>query len=179
MTPKARLAWPNLFEARLNDLSGNVEYSCQLLIAKGDPGLAPMVTAVNAAIEKKWGTNPPKNLRKPFRDGDDEKEGNPDYKGMVFINMKSKQKPGIVDEDVNPIIDQADLMMGDYVRCSFNAYAFDQKGNRGVAFGLRNVQRMGKGEPLQGGMTRPEDDFGKVNAEVSEQDAEALVDSLF
>ena len=177
MTPKARLAWPNLFEARLNDLSGKVEFSCQLLIAKDDPGLAVMKQCAAAAAEKKWGKDIPKGMRSPFRDGDDEEKG-PDYEGMIFINMKSNNKPGVVDEDVNPIIDPKELMMGDYVRATFNAYAYDNKGNKGVAFGLNNVQRVARGEPMSGGIARAEDEFGKVG-EVTSEDAEALVDSMF
>lgn len=159
MSPKARLSWPNLFEARLNDLSGKVEFSCQLIIDKDEPGLDVMKKAAAAAAEAKWGSNIPKGLRSPFRDGDAEKDDNPDYEGMIFLNMKSNQKPGVVDEDVNPIIDPADLMAGDWVRCTFNAYAYDQKGNRGVAFGLNNVQRVEKGDPLAGSRARAEDDF--------------------
>ena len=163
MSPKARLSWPNLFEPRLNELSGKVEYSCQLIIDKDDPGLAKMKAAAEAASEKKWGAKPPQNLRSPFRDGDVEKPDSEDYAGKVFINLKSNQKPGVVDESVDPIIDSSDLMAGDWVRVTYNAYAYDMKGNKGVAFGLNNVQRVAKGDALQGSRARAEDEFAALD----------------
>jgi hypothetical protein len=41
---------------------------------------------------------------------------------------------------------------------SVNFYAFNSNGNRGVACGLNNIQKLRDGEPL-GGRSRPEDDF--------------------
>jgi hypothetical protein len=141
-------------------------------------------------VAKKWGTNPPANLRSPFRDGDVEKPENADYEGMLFINMKSNQKPGVVDQEVNPIIDPSELMAGDYVRVTFNSFAYSQKGNRGVSLGLRNVQLIRKGEPMVGARTRAEDDFGAVGGSangtggggdggMSAEDAAKLADTLF
>lgn len=184
MTPEARIAWPNLFEARLNDLNGKMEYSCQLLISKDDPGLPALKACAAAAAEKKWGGNVPKNLRSPFRDGDIEKEDQEDYRGMIFINLKSNQKPGVVNESVEPVIDPAELMAGDYVRVTFNAFGYNQKGNKGVSLGLRNVQRIRKGEPLAGARTRAEDDFGSVtgagdDVPMSAEEASRLADTLF
>ncbi|NMC34274.1 MAG: DUF2815 family protein, partial [Veillonellaceae bacterium] len=37
-------------------------------------------------------------------------------------------------------------------------YAFNSNGNRGIACGLNNIQKLRDGEPL-GGRSRPEDDF--------------------
>ena len=185
MTPKARIAWPNIFQPRLNDLNGKMEYSCQLLIPKGEEGLEAMKEAAHAAAVKKWGSKIPAGIRSPFRDGDDEKEEMEDYEGMIFVNMKSNDQPGVVDEDVNPIIEPKELMPGDYVRCTFNAYAYDAKGNKGVAFGLRNVQKVGQGTPLKGARTRAEDDFGPVGGgnsgsdAMSREEAEKIGNSIF
>lgn len=57
-------------------------------------------------------------------------------------------------------------MSGDYGRVSMNAYGYDQKGNKGVAFGWNNAQFLEKGEPL--GRARAEDDFDAVEDEGSE-----------
>jgi hypothetical protein len=162
MTPEGRAAWPAIFEAKLNDLNGKMEYSLQLLIPE-EVDLSDMKRHAKAALEKKWGNKPPKGLRSPFRNGTDEKEDFEDYEGVIFINMKSNDKPGVVDQDVNPILDPSELLPGDIVRCTYNAYAYDMKGNKGVAFGLRNVQKIRKGEPMKGGRTRAEDDFGPVS----------------
>ena len=47
---------------------------------------------------------------------------------------------------------------GVYGRASINFYAFNSNGNKGIACGLNNLQKVRDGEPL-GGKSRPEDDF--------------------
>ena len=47
---------------------------------------------------------------------------------------------------------------GIYGRASVNFYAFNSNGNRGIACGLNNLQKLRDGEPL-GGKSRAEDDF--------------------
>jgi hypothetical protein len=112
----------------------------------------------------------PANVRNPLRDGDSEDDlpesasvGDAPYAGNYFVNVKSNSKPGIVDKSMNEVIDESEFMSGDYARVSLGSYAYDQKGNRGVSFGLNNIQVLAKGEPL-GGATRPENDFDAVEA---------------
>jgi hypothetical protein len=45
-----------------------------------------------------------------------------------------------------------------YGRASINFYAFNTNGNKGIACGLNNIQKLRDGEPL-GGKSRAEDDF--------------------
>ena len=66
--------------------------------------------------------------------------------------------PGIVDADRNPIMDRSEVYSGVYGRASINLYAFNSNGNRGIACGLNNLQKIRDGEPL-GGKPRAEDDF--------------------
>jgi len=63
-----------------------------------------------------------------------------------------------VDKDVKPIFDQGEVYSGCYGRASIVFYAFNQNGNKGIACGLQNIQKLADGEPL-GGKARPEDDF--------------------
>ena len=65
---------------------------------------------------------------------------------------------GIVDADRNTIIDRSEVYSGVYGRASINLYAFNSKGNKGIACGLNNLQKIKDGEPL-GGKSRAEDDF--------------------
>lgn len=44
------------------------------------------------------------------------------------------------------------------ITASINLYAFTSNGNRGIACGLNNLQKIRDGEPL-GGKSRTEDDF--------------------
>jgi hypothetical protein len=67
----------------------------------------------------------------------------------------------VVDEDVQPIIDPEEFYPGCWARVTCNPYAYNRKGNAGVAFGLNNVQKMKDDENFQGG-SKPEDDFEPV-----------------
>lgn len=172
-TGKVRASYVSVFNPRLNDLSGKEEYSMMLLIPKTDTATVEKIkNEINGALREKFGTKPPASWRNPLRDGDKEGDGGvPDgtpagaepYGGHYFMNVKSNQKPGVVDANLNPIIDSSEFVSGDYCRVSLNAYAYDAKGNKGVSFGLGNVQVMEKGEPL-GSSVRAEDEFGVIDS---------------
>ena len=57
-----------------------------------------------------------------------------------------------------PILEHSEVYSGVYGRASINLYAFNSNGNKGIACGLNNLQKISDGEPL-GGKTRAEDDF--------------------
>lgn len=165
VTPEARLSYPNLFKAR--SVNGNEpKYSCTLIFgAKAD--LSKLKTAALEAAREKWGSKADdmikrKQLKLPFRDGA-EKDGEGYGEGTIFVNATSKQKPGLVDRGLEPIIEDGDLYPGCYVRASLRAFAYDTQGNKGVSFGLQNVQKLRDGDPI-GGRSRPADDFEPIEA---------------
>lgn len=164
ITGKVRASYVNVFRPRLNDLNGEEEYSMQLIIPKADTATVGKIKdAIKEAANDKWAGKPPKGLRNPLRDADAEAQAAdepvaPHLKGCYFMNVKNKQRPGLVDKDKLEVLDAQEFQSGDYCRASINAYAYDTKGNRGVAFGLNNVQVLAKGDPL-GNRTRAEDDF--------------------
>lgn len=189
-TPEFRVSYPSVFQPKKNDLNGKMEYSVVALFpfGKDDPKLADMKKMAEAAVVKKWGADKsqwPANLKSPFRD-QGERAKNVDGKrilpagyedGKVFVTLKAEQKPAVVDENVNTIIDPTQFYAGCYAIASINAYAYDQKGNRGVAFGLGNIQKWRDGDSL-GGRTRPEDDFSAV-ATGGEKSGTGSASSLF
>ena len=80
---------------------------------------------------------------------------------MYFVNASSKTAPGVVDKDVQPVLDSTEVYSGCYARASVNFYPFNKAGNRGIACGLNNVQKLADGDYL-GGRSRAEDDFDAV-----------------
>ena len=93
-----------------------------------------------------------------MRDGDLERPDDEAYANSYFINANSAATPGIVAADRQPIIDRSEVYSGVYGRASINFYAFNSNGNKGIACGLNNLQKIKDGEPL-GGKSRAEDDF--------------------
>ena len=68
----------------------------------------------------------------------------------TFINANSASAPGIVDAGCQPIIERSEVYSGVYGRASINFYAFNSNGNKGIACGLNNLQKIKDGEPLGG-----------------------------
>ncbi|MCZ8518865.1 DUF2815 family protein [Paenibacillus caseinilyticus] len=175
ITGKVRFSYVHVFKPQAMEDGQDPKYSVTLLIPKSDKDtLKKIQAATNAAIEagkSKWGGKIPPNLKKPLRDGDAEKDTEmyPEYAGHYFLNCSSKQKPGIVDRDRNEILDSTEVYSGCYGRVSLNFYTFDAKGNRGVAAGLNNLQKLHDGDYL-GGRSSAADDFGDDVVDISEED---------
>ena len=66
--------------------------------------------------------------------------------------------PQIVDKAVKPILDRDEVYSGCYARVSLNFYAFNSNGNKGIACGLGNIQKIRDGES-RGGRSSAADDF--------------------
>jgi len=182
VTPPATLVFPNLFEARSFE-GGPERYSAVLVFDEAAQNTAEfqnLKKAAAAAARDKFGDKTAK-LRSPFRDGE-EKEDVPGFgPGKVFISVTSKTKPVIVDRKkvdgkFPTITDEERLYNGCIIRCSVNAFGYDRNGNRGVSFGLNNVQFIADGERLAiGGRSNPNSDFDDVEGEnVSEGEANDL-----
>ena len=148
-------------------INGSAEkYSVSVLIPKSD---TQTVNAINAAIDAaiedniaKFGGKKPNKaaIKLPLRDGDAERDDEA-YKGHWFINANSKTPPQIVDRAVKPILDRNEVYSGCYARVSLNFYAFNSNGNKGIACGLGNIQKVRDGEPL-GGKSTAADDFATL-----------------
>lgn len=183
VTPKARLAFPALFEPRGFN-GAQPKFSCVLVFDKAAQETAEyqnMKKAAGAAAKAKFGDKPPKSMRSPFRPGSD-KEGTAGFDDdCVFITVSTKKQPKVVDrkkvDGKFPVITDEDrLYPGCFVRASINAFAYDNSGNKGVSFGLNNVQFIDDGERIAtGGGRSADNDFDDVEgANISEGDAKDL-----
>lgn len=146
---------------------GAPKYSVSLIIPKDDTATVNKIkAAIQAAYEegecklKGNGKAVPalKAIKTPLRDGDLERPDDAAYANSYFINANSSTAPGIVDADRQPILERSEVYSGVYGRASVNFYAFNTNGNRGIAVGLNNLQKIRDGEPL-GGKICAEDDF--------------------
>ena len=118
-----------------------------------------MDEAVQDGVKTQWSGKQPKNLHIPLRDGDEERADEyPEYKNMMFLNANSKNAPGVVDKDLNVILDPDDVYSGCWGRASVNFFPYDSNGNRGIGVGLNNLQKLKDGERLGGGRLRLPDD---------------------
>ena len=146
---------------------GTPKYSVSLIIPKSDTVTYNKIkAAIQAAYEegqsklKGNGKSVPalSIIKTPLRDGDLERPDDPNYANPWFINANSGTAPGIVDADCQPILERSEVYSGVYGRASINLYAFNSNGNKGIACGLNNLQKIRDGEPL-GSKSRAEDDL--------------------
>lgn len=164
--PETRWSYANVWDAKSIN-GGAPKFSVSLIIPKSDTKTVEKIkAAIRAAYEegqsklKGNGKSVPalSVIKTPLRDGDTERSDDPSYAGCYFINANSSAAPGIVDADRQPILDRSEVYSGVYGRASISLYAFNSNGNRGIACGLNNLQKIKDGEPL-GGKSRAEDDF--------------------
>lgn len=164
--PKTRWSYANVWDPKSIN-GGAPKYSVSLIIPKSDTVTVKKIeAAIQAAYEegesklKGNGKSVPslKVLKTPLRDGDLERPDDESYANSYFINANSATAPGIVDADRQPILERSEVYSGVYGRASINFYAFNSNGNKGIACGLNNLQKIADGEPL-GGKARAEDDF--------------------
>lgn len=161
-----RWSYANVWDPKSID-GGKPKYSVSLIIPKDDTATVNKIkAAIQAAYEegqsKLKGNGksvPPLSaIKNPLRDGDLEKPDDEAYAGCYFVNANSATAPGIVDADRQPIIERSEVYSGVYGRASISFYAFNVNGNRGIACGLNNLQKIRDGEPL-GGKSSAESDF--------------------
>ena len=175
VTGKVRLSYANIFEPK--SINGSEpKYSVSLIIPKED---TQMVETIKQAIENakerdkgKWNGKIPANLKTPLRDGDEERPDDEAYANSYFVNANSTKAPAVVSTEKDRSTGKAiqlgedEVYSGCYARVSINFYGFNASGNKGIACGLGNIQKVADGERLGGGSTAEEDfEFEEVDVE--------------
>ena len=144
------------------------KYSVSAIIPKTDKATINKIKAAIEQVKKEslsvWGGKIPANLKTPLRDGDTDRPDDEAYTDSYFFNANSKQKPQVVDKLVQPILDQSEVYSGCYGNISVNFYAYSINGNKGIAAGLGNIQKLSDGESL-GGRTSAAEDFETVETD--------------
>lgn len=177
VAPEARLSWPNLIKPKSNFEGQPEKFSATFLFEK-DSDLSKLKTAAKLAVQEKWGAKPPKGLKNPFKDGNKRTFEDDDgvthildgYKDAIFIvaTANADSPPGLVDEEMNRVINQSTLYAGCYVYAALRAFAYEKKNKSGgvvscgVSFGIQAVQKVRDGEPFGAGRSKPEDYFSAV-----------------
>ena len=178
-SPRVMLSYPHLFIPNRAPGSDRDLYSCTLVFdseAQGTAEFATMKAEANRVLRERFGAQTEMlfkagQLRSPFIDGNIHAVKNPEFAGKVLIRCSSKMKPGVVDRALRPITDESKIYPGCFVFASLNCYAYPNAsatgpatGNKGVSFGLRNIQFVADGTPL-GGRSRPDDDFTSLDGD--------------
>ena len=89
---------------------------------------------------------------------------------MDHGNTVSIHRPGNLPVPENLILDPMDCGSGDYCNVSVNFYGFAASGNKGIAAGLGNIQKVRNGERLAGRATAASD-FTEIDGEDDAEEA--------
>lgn len=171
LTGVFRASYAYVFEPQASQNGGEPKYQITMLIPKSDTATVQAIQAgINQALQdglqRVFGGQMPVRPETPLYDGDGvRKNGEPfgeECRGHWVVRASSKSRPSVVDINVQPIIDPNAFYSGCFARATVNFFAYNKNGNRGVACGLNNVQKIADGEPLSG-RTTPEEDFGGRN----------------
>jgi len=154
----ARLAFPNLFEAKSVN-GGEPTFGASFIIPKDHPQVAEIEAAIVDAAKTKWGakaTDILKGLRMQDRlclhDGDTKTQYD-GFEGMLFVSANSKTRPLCADRDKS-ILSASDgvLYAGCFVYATVEIWAMDhsQFGKR-VNAQVKTVQFFRDGDAFSGG----------------------------
>jgi len=153
LTPEFRVSYPHMFKP--SSIKGSApKYSVTMLFPKnGD--LKALQAAIKAAKVAQFGPNKEQwpNIESPVTDGDNPKFADKDgYKGHWAIKAISSedQKPGLVDQNVQPILEQSKFYPGCYGRAYVFARVWEFGGKYGVHFILDHVQKTRDGKSFGG-----------------------------
>lgn len=162
LTPEFRAGFVALFKSVKSKQNPDKEPTFQIrAVFPPSADLSAMRAEAESVAKAKWDPVP-KTLRSPFRlneELDNPVKGIPDdWIVMTFSRRDQDGAPGLVDANLQDIIDQTQVYSGAWFRAQVRAYAYPREGtvNRGVAFGLQNVQKLRDDEPIGGsGSVRP------------------------
>lgn len=150
VSPYATLSFPHLFQPQAFE-GQEAKFKCSLIFdetAQQTKEWKAMQKAVADLMAEKFPKLKASQLRLPFRDAGEKADQYDGYdEGKIFLNVTSKKKPGIVDARNQDVLVPDDVFPGQLVRAQLQPYAYDQAGNKGISFGLINLQIVKKDAP--------------------------------
>ena len=179
ITPLAILSYPHLDKPQPSDDGKPPKYSAALIIMPEvleDPAERAKFDAIQQALIKagtaKWGEKfeamaKGDGFKKGLRRDAEAKWGSR-FAGAIYFNARSVNQPGLVYPHADPATGKParvpaekikeQFYPGSYVRASVSAFAFDNKGGKGVSLGLNNMQWVKDGPRLDN-RAAAEDEF--------------------
>ena len=186
-TGEVRLSYVHLLQAYAQQQNAEPKYSCTVLVPKSDVTTkAAIDAAINAAIEAgvsaKWKGFRPPRIAISVHDGDGARpsDGMPfgdECKGCWVFTASCKNRPQIVDTNMQEVIDSNKVYSGVYARVNVNFFAYENSGKKGIGCGLNCVQILHDGEALGGGVSAAEA-FGGMPIPVNPITGEAAINPV-
>jgi len=127
------ISYPTLFVPKQINGKGDPKFSATLILpANFDWGRVQ--AAAQEAITAKFGASVPANLRMPWKDATED-----GFPGQFKVNAYSDRAIQVVDQQVQPVMDQNQIFAGCIVNAYIRLYGYPNNGG-GVAAGLNIIQ---------------------------------------
>lgn len=165
---ECRLSYLNAAKSKPNK-AGVPKYSASIMVPENNAAtLALIKHAVKEAVEAaiSGGELSPAQrsiVISPLRSGTQEyavERKTADFNGFYFINAYSDNPPGLVDKNVQPILNPDELYSGIWANVAVNFYFTKKGGEPRVAVGLNHIMKLRDDDRLDG-RTNVQDAFAK------------------
>jgi hypothetical protein len=145
-----RISYPTLFTPKQVAGQGEPKYSAAFIIDNNNPGLKKLLALRDEVVKTAYPTGKiPSGFKGlPLYAGEDKHPGNEDYAGCHLLNSSNKNKPVVVDQQMNKVLDPAQVYPGMFVNVAVSVYCYNQTLSKGVTCGLEAVQLVRDGERL-------------------------------
>lgn len=173
VTPQGRIAFPELFVpvAKFADPSNGppkLQFSCTLVFPKISTDMSAFRAAFESLVQTEF-KGEKRGIRNPIKDGDTDDASRPEFRDSWFVRFQSDQNhpPQVCGPDPSQKItsEHKAIYSGCWVRVVARPYAYNVPGNKGVAFGLGNVQKCRDDKPFVS-ISDPTEDFDMVEVGV-------------
>jgi len=167
VTQTFRVSYPHLFKAQAIG-KADPKYSVTMLFAKEDD-ISELRGAIAQVKRARWGKDKskwPEFAHPVVINGDKpkyaDKEG---YAGHWAIKASSSEdkKPGVVDQDLQKILDPAEIYPGCFARAKVFVTTYDNEFGAGVTIILDHVQKVDDGDSI-GGRAPAEKSFSPISS---------------
>lgn len=173
VTDPVRISFPYLFKKReMKDQDGTRQperdrYECVLLVPPSTGDAEKIAAAIGEAMSAKFGADWKSELsamemaKLPLKKCAENKWFKDQFAGWHFVNSWSKERPNIVDQDFEDIIDPDKVYAGCWCRFQLTLLAWEsKKGGKLCLVSLDNVMFVADDERLGGGKQSAKDSFG-------------------
>jgi len=167
---RVRLSFLHVFEPRplkKEDIGTGKKpkYQATLVLEPGHPQIEAAQRAFVAAVQAKFGAKweamvADPNFHRPLIKSaiHNERYGYPE--GSIFIRANNEKRPGVVDANVQAVLDRDQVYAGVYANVSVRPFVWSRE-KSGCTFNLNNIQVLGYGERWDSRMGA-EDEFEPV-----------------
>lgn len=153
-----------------SDANAKEKFRASFLIPRNHPQLAQLQKIIADEATAKWGAKAPAILKAAeaqqkvcLRDGD-LKAQYAGFEGNFYVSASAEIMPSVFGPNPKdgPIAQQSgQVYSGCWVNVSLDIYPFDRV-SKGVAAGLRGVQKVSDDEALGGGTAASDDEFDEI-----------------